>query len=398
LRYSYGLTGNGGYSGSRFLYLDMLTKTSSGVYQFGIPSALSPSYGGYSVSQVATDATWETSYRHNLGIEMNFMNNDLKMIVELFRERREDILRNDQTIPGISGFGTISLIRNIGIVLNKGIDVSLTYNKSFAKNSWLTFTGTFTYNKNTNLEDGLAPQPYPWMTWKGHEVDAKELYTAVGLFESQEEIDKWAKQNGTPKVGDIKYADLNGDGQINSFDVSRVDANGTPKMMYGMNIAFGYKGFDIGAFIQGTGKVWLLYGSGDGTLPFNNGANSPNLYAEVTNRWTPENPNPNAFYPRLSSNLDPTSNYLSSNWWMHPADFIRLKSAELGYTLPAGILRRNRIKNLRIFINGTNLYTISKWKLWDPELNDTGTSSTTVTRGGFYPNMKAYNFGARITF
>jgi TonB-linked SusC/RagA family outer membrane protein len=398
LRYSYGLTGNGGYSGSRFLYLDMLTKTSSGVYQFGIPSALSPSYGGYSVSQVATDATWETSYRHNFGIEMNFMNNDLKMIVELFRERREDILRNDQTIPGISGFGTISLIRNIGIVLNKGIDVSLTYNKSFAKNSWFTFTGTFTYNKNTNLEDGLAPQPYPWMTWKGHEVDAKELYTAVGLFESQEEIDKWAKQNGTPKVGDIKYADLNGDGQINSFDVSRVDANGTPKMMYGMNIAFGYKGFDIGAFIQGTGKVWLLYGSGDGTLPFNNGANSPNLYAEVTNRWTPENPNPNAFYPRLSSNLDPTSNYLSSNWWMHPADFIRLKSAELGYTLPAGILRRNRIKNLRIFINGTNLYTISKWKLWDPELNDTGTSSTTVTRGGFYPNMKAYNFGARITF
>ncbi len=71
---------------------------------------------------------------------------------------------------------------------------------------------------------------------------------------------------------------------------------------------------------------------------------------------------------------------------MHPADFIRLKSAELGYTLPAGVLRRNRIKNLRIFINGTNLYTISKWKLWDPELNDTGTSSTTVTRGGFYPN------------
>ncbi len=132
---------------------------------------------------------------------MNFMNNDLKMIVELFRERREDILRNDQTIPGISGFGTISLVRNIGIVLNKGVDVSLTYNKSFAKNSWLTFTGTFTYNKNTNLEDGLAPQPYPWMTWKGHEVDAKELYTAVGLFESQEEIDKWAKQNRYAKSG-----------------------------------------------------------------------------------------------------------------------------------------------------------------------------------------------------
>lgn len=398
LRYSYGLTGNGGYSGNRFLYLDMLTKTSSGIYQFGTPSSLSANYGGYRWSQIATDATWETSYRHNLGIEMNFLHNDLKMIVELFRERREDILRADQTIPTISGFGGINPIRNIGVVLNKGIDASLSYNRSFAKTTWVTFTGTFTYNKNTNLEDGLAPQPYPWMNWKGHEVDAKELYTAVGLFESQEEIDKWARQTGNPKVGDIKYADLNGDGQINNFDVSRVDANGTPKMMYGLNMAFGYKGFDIGAFVQGTGKVWLLYGAGDGTLPFNNGANSPNLYAAVIDRWTPDNTNPRPFYPRLSSSLDPTSNFLVSDWWLHPADFIRLKSAELGYTLPAGVLRRNRIRNLRVFVNGTNLFTISKWKYWDPELNDTGTSSTTVTRGGVYPNIRAYNVGARITF
>jgi TonB-linked SusC/RagA family outer membrane protein len=398
LRYSYGLTGNGGYSGNRFLYLDMLTKTASGVYQFGTPASLSTNYGGYSQTQIATDATWETSYRHNLGIEMNFLHNDLKLIAEFFRERREDILRADATISGISGFGSVNPVRNIGVVLNKGIDLTLSYNKSFAKTTFLTFTGTFTYNKNKNLQEGLPPQPYPWMEWKGHEVDAKELYTAVGLFESDEEINKWAKQTGTAKVGDIKYADLNGDGVINNFDVSRVDANGTPKMMYGMNIAFGYKGFDIGVFIQGTGKVWLLYGAGDGTLPFNNGANSPNLYAMVKDRWTPDNPNSNAFYPRLSSNLDPNANYLASNWWLHPADFIRLKSAELGYTLPAGMLRRNRIRNLRVFVNGTNLLTISKWKYWDPELNDTGTSSTTVTRGGFYPNIKAYNVGARVTF
>jgi hypothetical protein len=307
-------------------------------------------------------------------------------------------LRADQTIPGISGFGGVNPIRNIGVVLNKGIDVTLSYNRSFAKTSWLTFTGTFTYNNNTNLQDGLPPQPYPWMEWKGKEVDAKELYTAVGLFESQEEIDKWAKQTGNPQVGDIKYKDLNGDGAINNFDISRVNVSGTPKMMYGLNIAYGFKGFDIGAFIQGTGKVYLLYGSGDGTLPFNNGANSPNLYAAVIDRWTPDNTNPHPFYPRLNSSLDPTSNFLVSDWWLHKAGFVRLKSAELGYTLPAGLLRRNRVKNLRVFVNGTNLYTLSKWKYWDPELNDTGTSSTTVTRGGFYPNIKAYNVGARVTF
>ncbi|WP_207513971.1 SusC/RagA family TonB-linked outer membrane protein [Longitalea luteola] len=398
LRYSYGLTGNAGYNNNRFLYLDMLTKTSSGVYQFGTPSSLSPNYGGYTLSQIATDASWETSYRHNLGVEMNFLNNDLKLIAEVFRERREDILRTDQTIPAISGFDEINPIRNIGVVLNKGVDITLSYNRSFAKSTWLTFTGTFTYNKNTNLQDGLAPQPYPWMEWKGKEVDAKTLYHAVGLFESQEEIDKWAKQPGNPRVGDIKYEDMNGDGAINNFDIARVNVSGTPKMMYGLNIAFGYKGFDIGAFIQGTGKVSLLYGSGDGTLPFNNGANSPNLYAAVIDRWTPDNTNPHPFYPRLSTNQDPTSNFLVSDWWLHPADFIRLKSAELGYTLPAGILRKHKVKNIRFFLNGTNLITLSKWKYWDPELNDTGTSSTTVTRGGFYPNIKAYNFGARVTF
>ncbi|AEV99135.1 TonB-dependent receptor plug [Niastella koreensis GR20-10] len=398
LRYSYGLTGNGGYSGNRFLYLDMLTKTTSGVYQFGTPASLSTSYGGYSQSQIATDATWETSYRHNLGVEMNFLHNDLKLIAEVFRERREDVLRADQTIPNISGFGSINPVRNIGVILNKGVDISLSYNKSFAPKTFLTFTGTFTYNKNKNLQDGLAPQPYPWMEWKGHEVDAKELYTAVGLFQSKDEIDKSAKQTGNVQVGDIKYLDKNGDGVINNFDVSRVDANGTPKMMYGMNIAFGYKGFDIGAFVQGTGKVWLLYGAGDGTQPFASGANSGNLYAIVKDRWTEDNPNPHPFYPRLNSNQDPNSNFLVSDWWLHPADFIRLKSAELGYTLPAGVLRKNRIKNLRIYLNGTNLYTISKWKYWDPELNDTGTSSTTVTRGGVYPNIRAFNFGVRATF
>jgi TonB-linked SusC/RagA family outer membrane protein len=397
LRYSYGLTGNGGYNNNRFLYLDLLNKTSN-AYQFGTPTSLSPNYSGYSQTQIATDASWETSYRHNLGIEMNFLNNDLKLIAELFRERREDILRTDATIPGISGFGSINPIRNIGVVLNKGVDITLSYNRSFAKSTWLTFTGTFTYNNNTNLQDGLAPQPYPWMEWKGKEVDAKELYTAVGLFESEDEIKKWPKQTGDPRVGDIKYKDLNEDGVINNFDISRVNVSGTPKMMYGLNIAFGYKGFDIGAFIQGTGKVYLLYGSGDGTLPFNNGANSPNLYAAVKDRWTEDNPDPNAFYPRLSSNLDPTSNFLVSDWWLHPADFIRLKSAELGYSIRAAALRRSRIRNLRVFVNGTNLYTISSWKYWDPELNDTGTSSTTVTKGGFYPNIKAYNFGVRVTF
>jgi TonB-linked SusC/RagA family outer membrane protein len=396
VRYSYGLTGNGGFA-TRFLYLSQLAKT-TGVYQFGTPTSLSPSYAGYSESQIATDPSWETSYRHNLGVEMNFMNNDLKVVVELFREMRKDILRADQTIPLTSGFGGVNPTRNIGIVLNKGIDLTMSYNKTLGKSEWINITGTFTYNNNVNLEDGLSPQPYPWMTWKGKEVDAKELYTNLGLFKDQVDIDTSATQSGNIMPGDIKYKDLNGDGVINNFDVSRVNVSGTPKMMYGINLSFGYKGFDIGAFIQGTGKAWLLYGNGDGTFPFSSGANSANLYAIIKDHWSESNPNPNAFYPRLTTNQDPNSNFLVSDWWLKRADFIRLKSAEFGYTLPAKLLHRYGMKNLRIYLNGTNLITISKWKYWDPELNDTGTSSTTITRGGFYPNIKAFNFGIRATF
>jgi TonB-linked SusC/RagA family outer membrane protein len=397
LRYSYGLTGNGGFS-TRFLYLTQLSKTAATGYQFGIPSALSPAYSGYAESQIATDPSWETSYRHNLGIEMNFLKNDLKIVTELFREIRKGILRADQTIPGLSGFGGVNPTRNIGIVLNKGIDVTLTYKKTLSNQKWVNVTGTFTYNDNTNLEDGLPPQRYPWMEWKGMPVDAKTLYIAEGLFRDQAEIDRSARQTGDIRPGDIKYKDLNEDGVIDANDIARIDATGTPRMMYGLNLSFGWKGFDIGAFVQGTGKVWVNYGLGDGTRPFSSGPISAGLMTVVTDRWTEENPDPNAFYPRMNSDQDPNSNYLNSTWWLKPADFIRLKSAEIGYTLNAALTKRYGINNLRIFLNGTNLLTWSKWKHWDPELNDTGTSSTNYSRGESYPNIKAYNFGIRASF
>jgi TonB-linked SusC/RagA family outer membrane protein len=397
LRYSYGLTGNGGFA-TRFLYLTQLAKTTATGYQFGIPSSLSPAYSGYAESQIATDPSWETSYRHNLGVEMNFLKNDLKLVVELFREKRKGILRADQTISSISGFGGVNPTRNIGIVLNKGVDVTLTYNNQFNNSKWLNITSTFTYNNNINLEDGLPPQRYPWQTWKGMEVDAKTLYIAEGLFKDQQEINASAFQSVNTLPGDIKYSDLNQDGLIDASDVARINVSGTPKMMYGINLSFGIKNFDVGAFIQGTGKTYLNYGIGDGTRPFNSGAISSALFSMVEDRWTESNPNPNAFYPRLSTNQDPNLNYLNSTWWLKPSSFIRLKSAEIGYTLNQGFVKKYGMKNLRVFINGTNLLTMSKWKFWDPELNDTGTSSTNYSRGESYPNIKTYNLGARVTF
>ena len=133
------------------------------------------------------------------------------------------------------------------------------------------------------------------------------------------------------------------------------------------------------------------YASGFGTTPFSQGATYGNMYSQVLDRWTPDNPNPRPFYPRLSTNQDATTNYYTSTWWIQRADYLRLKQAELGYTFTnQALLQRLAIQRLRIYANGTNLFTVSPWKFWDPELGD--------GRGAVYPNITTYNLGVRINF
>lgn len=137
-------------------------------------------------------------------------------------------------------------------------------------------------------------------------------------------------------------------------------------------------------------QVDFNYAGGFGTTPFSQGSSYGNMYSNVLNRWTPNNPNPRPFYPRLSTNQTETTNYYTSTWWIKPADYIRLKQAEIGYTLNGEEYNINSFKKLRIFLSGTNLLTFSKWDFWDPELGD--------GRGASYPNISTYNLGVRVTF
>lgn len=392
LRYSYGLSGNANqtHPDSRFLYLDRLAANSATYdYTFGVPGATRAIRGFYE-SKMGGLVHWETSYRHNLGIEMNFLRNDLKFIVELFKERREGILLQDFTIPYMSGF-TIANIphNNVGITKNKGVDVTVDYNKSFAKGSFIAFRGTFNYNKNENVFDGLPLWRYPWLDRIGRTIGQRFGLIAEGLFQTEEEVANSAFQSGDVRVGDIKYKDLNGDGIINSLDQTAIGYGSIPRILYGLTLGGGHKNFDISLFFQGAALVDFNYSGGMGTTPFSQGPTYGNMYTFVLDRWTPDNPNPNAFYPRLSTNEKVTSNYEASTWWIKRSDYLRLKQAEIGYTING---RDNGIgiNKLRIYFNGTNLLTFSKWKFWDPELGD--------GRGASYPNIKTYNLGFRITF
>ncbi len=392
LRYSYGVSGNAGVNdpNNRFLYLSRFAKEGSG-YAFGEPGS-SKTYTGYLEEQVGSNVRWESSYRHNLGLEMNLFHNELQLIVELFREDRTGILMRDLTIPYASGYTASNLpFLNIGETSNKGIDITLEYNKTFRERGFVMARGTFNYNKNNVVKDNLPTWRYPWLEREGHRISQRFGYIAEELFKSDDEIANSARQTGDVRVGDIKYRDLNGDGIINADDQQAIGFGSTPAIIYGLTLAAGYKGFDMSLFFQGAGRVDLNMGSGFGVTPFPNGATYGNVYDAMLDRWNPEEPDKKTLYPRLSTNSDQTTNYYTSTWWLKKADYLRLKQVEFGYNFNQNqFLKKIAVSKLRVFANGLNLFTLSDWKLWDPELGD--------GRGVTYPNTRVFNLGLRVNF
>lgn len=388
LRYTYGLTGNSD-TGSRFLYMTTISGNSG--YTFGTPTSPSTNNAGLAEGLAGGNVTWETARKHNLGLEINLFKNELQFIIELFKENRDGILLKDETIPNLSGMTTSNWpYVNIGKTENKGIDLTVVYNKQFNSDFFTTLRGTFTYNRNLNIFDGRPPRKYPWLERHGQRISQRYGYISEGFFTSEEEVANSAVQAGDTRPGDLKYRDMNADGIIDSYDTAPIGYGDVPALFYGLNVGVGYKGFDLNLFFQGAGLVDFMYTSGYATEPFKGGANVGNLYTTVLDRWTEDNPNPNAFYPRLSTAEDVTSNYDASSHWVKRSDYLRLKNAEFGYNFHSRKLERVHIKKLRVYLSGTNLLTFSKWKIWDPELgNGNGTG---------YPNTTSYNLGVRVSF
>ncbi len=388
LRYSYGSSGNSN-TGNRFLYLTRFGQ-SGGSYNFGIPGS-QRGFTGYVESLMRGDVTWETSYRHNIGFEINLFNSELQFIAELFKEDREGILMQGLDIPYVSGYNSGNVpYKNIGETANKGIDLTLEYNKQMT-NGFFMARGTMNYNSNRAVKDNLPPWAFPYLNREGHRISQRFGYIDQGLFKTDEEIANSASQAGDVRVGDIRYKDLNGDGIINSNDQTAIGYGSTPLLTYGITLGGGFKGFDMSLFFQGAGMVDLNYASGFAVTPFSQGATYGNMYTNLLDRWDPNNPDKETLYPRLSTNETVTTNYYGSTYWLHRSDFLRLKQAEFGYNFTErSWLDRIGVSKFRIYVNGTNLFTVSKWDFWDPEMGD--------GRGTAYPITRVYNMGIRLNF
>lgn len=395
---TYGLVGNDavGSDSDRFFYLSKVQLNDSDMgYTWGTVSN-SNSVNGVSITRYADPGiTWEISKKTNLGIELGLFDK-MELQVDIFRDDRSKILMERADIPGTMGLEATPQ-SNIGEARSQGIDLSLDYNQSFNKDFWLSGRLNFTYSHG---EYKVYEEPdyadTPWRSHIGQSVSQQWGLVAERLFIDQADIDNSPKQTfGDVKPGDIKYKDINGDGQITDADQVPIGYPTSPEINYGFGLSLGYKGFDFSFFFQGLGResFWINYYR---TTPFINQDNDWDDYIGVNqllnviaeDHWSVDNRNPYAFWPRLSTEKVANNNERNT-WFMRDGSFLRLKQLEFGYTLPKKWLKKLGMNNVRIYYSGTNLLCFSKFDLWDPEMGGEGLG---------YPIQRVNNIGINFSF
>ncbi|WP_235841589.1 SusC/RagA family TonB-linked outer membrane protein [Confluentibacter sediminis] len=387
LRYTYGLVGNDaiGNEADRFFYLSNvnLNNNDNGSSFGTFGNTYRP---GVSVDRYPNDKiTWETSEKYNLGLEIGLWN-ELDIDVDLFSEYRTNILMDRAAIPTTMGLQA-AVRSNVGEASSKGIEVSFNYNHSFNNGLWITGMGNFTYatSKFEVYEEPDYPNE-PWKSHIGNSLAGNYGYVAERLFVDEEEVRNSPVQFGDYMAGDIKYKDINKDGKITELDMVPMGYPHSPEIVFGFGFSGGWKGFDISSFFQGLARTSVFIDA-YATSPFIDQQNALlKVYAE--NHWSEDNRNIYALWPRLSETRI-ENNLKPSNWFMRDASFIRLKSVEIGYTLPDRISAIVGLTQCRFYAVGNNLVTFSKFKLWDPEMGGNGLA---------YPIQKVFSLGAQLSF
>ncbi|MBT1688587.1 SusC/RagA family TonB-linked outer membrane protein [Dawidia soli] len=392
IRASLGQVGNDRFI--RYAYISTIGETDD--YRWGVNNDFHRAGRQEGIKGVS-NLTWETVTKANLGVELGFWNSVL-LQVDFFKEERKDIFMQRQTIPSSAGF-VEKPNANYGKVKNHGVDLSLSADKQLTSDWFISGQGTFTYAKNEIVEQDEAPAVIgTYRSRTGKSVDQNFGYVAERLYTNADfaDIENGVLVSTLPRAelgpvrpGDIKYADLNGDGAITNIDQTTLTGTVDPQIVYGFGLNARYKNIDFGFFFQGNARTYRVLG-GDFFLPGSGGGAAGNVYETVlTDRWTVDNPNPSAFWPRASFQSAGNNNR-PSTWWLRDMSMLRLKHVEIGISLPREFAEKARAKSARIFISGNNLLTFSKFDLWDPEIN---------TGNGFrYPIMKSFSAGINLEF
>mgnify|MGYP001518988269 CR=1 FL=1 len=359
IRASYGLSGNDYLADSsnnivRFPYLTTVNMNKA-LYVWFSPNFVKQT--GHEIKTVGNPlATWEESTKLNVGLELGLFD-ALTLNVDVYKENRTGIFMQRRSLPSTMGLSGVTPYGNLGEVENRGVDVSLEYNKAFNKDLLVSVRGTFTYAHNeVKARDEAKYLPNKYNSVLGKPVNSVYGLVADGLFASQEEIDNSPRQTFMPDYlpGDIKYRDLNGDGVIDANDRTSLGLSlihiSEPTRPYDMHPFRDnqYSGFNMTQYV-------------------------------ADDHWSEADPNPNAAYPRLDYRYN-ANNTQTSSFWIKNGSYLRLKSVELGFTY----------KSLRAYLAGTNLFIISPFKYWDPEMGS--------GNGLKYPLQRVVKLGLQYNF
>lgn len=386
-RFSHGEVGNDQIGGDRFLYLTKMDQNWEQVYYFGQDQI---KWNGIIESKIGyNDVTWETAVKTNMGLDLGIWKDRLSLQLDFFYEKRKGILMQRQSVPTGAGFLAASVLwGNLGKAENKGFDALLEFKDRTSSGLFYSFRGNMTFARSKVLENDKASPLYSNLSEIGHPIGQPFGLVAVGFFESEEDIDNWYDQSllgGRPIPGDVKYKDINGDKIIDTNDQCAIGFTREPELVFGFGGTVEYKGLDFSVYFTGAARTSTFFE--DRTFwPFANGMGFFNVFKEIyNNRWTPDTAG-SAKYPVVTEGFNAQS-MRRSTVWQKDASYLRLKNLEIGYTLPKKVVSKLKINNLRIFANGTNLYTWDKINhTIDPESDN------------WYPIQRAVNFGLAVEF
>ncbi|MCD7938482.1 MAG: TonB-dependent receptor, partial [Tannerellaceae bacterium] len=346
-------------------------------------------FGGTVASGLATtryvnkDISWETTTITDIGLDFSFLNGLFDITLDYFYKKTTDILYST-TASAVLGLSTSE--SNNADVSNRGFEVAFSYRPRTGQVN-IGISPNFSYVKNRveKLSGGITADINRGL-FVGQPINAIYGYVADGLFINQADIGSYATQPYEAQPGFVRYKDLNGDGVTDATNDRTILGSTTPKFTYGLTLTADYKGFDILILLQGLGGHKQRLGSYQG-YAFYNGGQIQRWQAD--NRWTEENPDPNAIYPKLTDLNDNAGTILTSTYWLRNASFLRAKNIQIGYTFPKTVLEKIRLSQLRVFFSGQNLFCInSSYPGWDPEIGS----------GNFYPITATYTFGLNLKF
>lgn len=333
--------------------------------------------------------TWERANNYNVGLDATLFNNSIDVTLEYFFNKRDQILiEKTGSTPASSGITRLLPPVNGGLVHNRGFEFNVAYNTKIGKDLQLRAGINGGYAKNKVIFMDEVPGAPAYQRQEGKPIGAYLAYKYAGVFRDQAEIAKntvdYSSVTGTLIPGDMKFEDIDGNNKINADDRVRLDENNTPTLNFGATLDIRYKGFDLNILFQGATGASIRVQTESGDI----GNYLKHFY---DNRWRIDNPS--GEHPRLASRGDTYftgGNFGFNTYYLFSKDYIRLKNIELGYTITSKFLEKMKVSYLRLFVNGLNVFTIDKAKVFDPE--------ATAESGVYYPQARVLNAGLSLTF